>query len=54
MKTYLGAIQSKEKKKSYTIEDSHLKKICKDQFKESLTKARVYFKSFSGSNVLLT
>ena len=50
MKTYVGTIRSKEKKKSYIIGDSHLNRIRKDKFKESIQKARVYVKSFSGTN----
>ena len=50
MKTYVGTIRSKEKKKSYIIGDSHLNRICKDKFKESKPNARVYVKSFSGAN----
>ena len=33
MKTYVGTIRSKEKKKSYIIGDSHLNRIRKDKFK---------------------
>ena len=50
MKTYVGTIQSKEKKKSYIIGESHLNKIRKDKFKGSTPKFRVYVKSFSGAN----
>ena len=50
MKTYVGNIRSKEKKKSYIIGDSHLNRIRKDKFKESLPNARAYVKSFSGAN----
>ena len=50
MKTYVGTIRSKEKKKSYIIGDSHLNRIRKDKFKDSTPKARVYVKSFSGAN----
>ena len=50
MKTYVGANRSKEKKKFYIIGDSHLNRIRKDKFKESIQKARVYVKSFSGTN----
>ena len=50
MKTYVGTIRSKGKKKSYIIGDSHLNRIRKHQFKESTAKAQVYVKSFSGAN----
>ena len=50
MKTYVGTIRSKEKKKSYIIGDSHLNRIRKDKFKDSTPKARVYVESFSGPN----
>ena len=50
MKTYIGTIQSKEKKKSYIIGDSHLNRIRKSKFKESIPNARVYVKSFSDAN----
>ena len=50
MKTNVGAIQSKEKKKSYIIGDNHLNRKCKDKLKERLSKARVYVKYFSGAN----
>ena len=52
MKTYIGTIQSKEKKKSYIIGDSHFSRICKDKFKEGTPNARVYVKSFSGANTI--
>ena len=39
MKTYVGTIRSKEKKRSYIIGDSHLNRIRKDKFKESTPKA---------------
>ena len=41
IKTYVGTIRSKEKKKSYIIGDSHLNRIYKDKFKENKPKARV-------------
>ena len=47
MKTYAGAIPTKGSKKSYIIGNSHLNKIREDKFKESLTNAPVYVKSFS-------
>ena len=47
---YVGTIRSKEKKKSYIIDDSHLKRMRKDKFKQSTPKPRVYAKSFSGAN----
>ena len=47
MKTYVGTIRSREKKKSYIIGDSHLNRIRKDKFKEGAPNARVYEKSFS-------
>ena len=50
MKTYVGTIQSTEKKKSYVIGDSHFNRIRKGKCKESIPNARVYVKSFSGSN----
>ena len=50
MKTYVGAIRSKEKKISNIIDDKHLNRIRKDKFKESLTNARVYVKCFSCAN----
>ena len=50
MKTYVGTIRSKEKKKSYIKGDSHLNRIRKDKFKESTPKALVYVESFSGAN----
>ena len=50
MKTYVGTIRSKEKKKSYVIGDSHLNRIRRDEFKKSAPKAQVYVKSFSGAN----
>ena len=40
MKTYVGTIQSKEKKKSYIIGDSHFNRIRKDKFKEGTPNAR--------------
>ena len=50
MKTYVGAIRSKEKEISNIIDDKHLNRIRKDKFKESLTNARVYVKCFSCAN----
>ena len=50
MKTFVGTIRSKEKKKSYIIGDSHLNRIRKDKFKESTPKAQFFVKSFSGAN----
>ena len=50
MKTYVGTIRCKEKKKSCIIGNSQLKRIRKEKFKESTPKARVYVKSFSGAN----
>ena len=50
MKTYVGTIRSKGKKKSYIIGDSHLNRIRKHKFKESTAKAQIYVKSFSGAN----
>ena len=49
MKTYVGTTWSKKKKRSYIIGDSHLGRICKDKFKESIPKTRVYEKFFSGA-----
>ena len=39
-----------KKRKNLVMCDSHLNKIRKDKFKESLPNARVYVKSFSGEN----
>ena len=50
MKTYVGTIRSKEKKKSHIIGDSHFNRMHRDKFKESKPKARVNVKSFSGAN----
>ena len=50
MKINIEDIGSKEKKKSYIIGDSHLNRILKDKFKESLPNACVYVKSFSDAN----
>ena len=50
MKTYLGTIRSKEKKKYCIIGDSHLNRIRKDKFKEGIPNARVCVKSFSSAN----
>ena len=50
MKTYVGTIRSKEKKRSYIVGDSHFNRIRKDKFKENTPKARVYVKCFSGAN----
>ena len=50
MKSFVGTIGSKEKKKSYNIGDGHLNRVRKDKFKESTPKARVYVKSFSVAN----
>ena len=50
MKTYVGTIRSKEKKKSFIIGNSNLNRMRKNKFKESLSNARVYVKSFSGAN----
>ena len=46
MKTYVGTIRSKEKKKSDVIGDSHLNRIRKDKFKESTPKVRVFCEIF--------
>ena len=50
MKTYVGTIRSKEKKRSYIVGDSHFKRIRRDKFKGNTPKARVYVKCFSGAN----
>ena len=50
MKGFVGTIQSKEKKKCYILGNSHLNRIRKDAFKESIPNSRVFVKSFSGVN----
>ena len=50
MKGFVGTIQSKEKKKCYILGNSHLNRIRKDTFKESIPNSRVFVKSFSGVN----
>ena len=37
IKTYTGAVRTKEKKKSYTIGDRHFNRIRKNKFNESLS-----------------
>ena len=50
MKTYVGTIRSKEKKKPCIIGDSHFNRIRKDKLKQSAPRARVSVKYFSGAN----
>ena len=49
-KPTLELFDPKEKKKSYVLVDSHLNRIRKIKFKDNLPNARVFVKSFSGTN----